>query len=639
MEQSQFLSVIDLEEARRRFHAALDLVPLGRETVALGEALGRVLAADMSSGLDVPGFTRSNVDGFAVLAADTFGCDEESSRELQLNREALATGVVPAVTVQPGTATPISTGGALPRGADAVVMVEHTRVDPGGRSVHLQRAVAPGAHLTQAGADIARGETVLRRGTLLTSRETGVLAALGLAAVPVYRRPTVALLSTGAEIVTPGLPLADGQVYDANATVLGDAVRELGCEVLRLGVVPDDEAEVEAALRRGLAEADLVLLSGGTSKGAGDVNAAVIGRLEPPGVLVHGVALKPGKPICLAAVGRKPVVILPGFPTSAVFTFHEFVAPVLRAYAGRPPTRRGRVQALVPARINSEIGRTEYSLVALVGDTAVPLGKGSGSVTAFGAADGFITIPRQTEFLPAGAQVEVTLLGKDLDAADLVIQGGHCLGLDLLLGELRKQGFTGRLVAVGSRAGLAAVAAGRADVAGLNLYHPDTGTYNRPFLPPGVEFLEGYGRMQGVVFRRGDERFSGTGARAAVAALPEGESGRQCETAVMINRNRGSGTRALIDELLGERRPPGFSVEARSHHAVAAAIAQGRADWGIAIEGVARLNDLGFLPLREERFDFAVAPGREKHDGVAVFAEILADKDVRSRLREIGLLA
>jgi putative molybdopterin biosynthesis protein len=639
MEQSQFLDVIDRDEAEKRFHAALDLTPLGGETVALDQALGRVLAEDLRSALDVPGFTRSNVDGFAVRAADTFGCDEGTPRKLELNEKSPSAGLVPTATVEPGMAIPIATGGVLPRGGDAVVMVEHTRLDSGGKAVLVHRAVAPGAYLTQAGADIARGETVLRRGTRLTSRETGVVASLGRDRVEVFRRPRVAIFSTGDEIVPPGRPLATGQVHDANATVLADAVRELGCEARPMGIVPDDEAQVEAALRRGLAEADVVLLSGGTSKGAGDVNARVVARLEPPGILAHGVALKPGKPICLAASGRKPVVILPGFPTSAVFTFHEFVAPVLRAFAGRSAARRGRITAVVPSRINSEIGRTEYSLVSLVGNAAVPLGKGSGSVTAFGAADGFITIPRQTEFLPAGQEVEVTLLGRDLQPADLVIQGSHCPGLDLLMSELRERGLTARLVALGSAAGLAAVAAGRADLAGVHLYDPESGVYNRPFLPPGVTLLEGYGRTQGILFRPGDERFAQREAREAVTELLAGKTGQEREATVMINRNRGSGTRVLVDELLGEARPPGFSVEAGSHHAVAAAVAQERADWGVATEGAARLAGLGFLPLKEERFDFAVAAGREGHEGVAAFAELLADAGVRRRLREIGFLA
>ncbi|MFQ5670864.1 MAG: molybdopterin biosynthesis protein [Acidobacteriota bacterium] len=646
MQQSQFLHVLDRDEATRRFHQALDLSPLESETIPLGAALGRVLAGDIRADRDVPGFTRSNMDGFAIIAADSFGCREEAPGTLSLNAEVLAPGVRPGTTVRPGTATAIATGGVLPRGADAVIRVEDTQAGPSRREILVYRPVPPGSHLSQAGSDIARGETVLRRGALLTSRETGVLAALGRATLDVVRRPRVSLFSTGNELVAPGGVTQVGSLFDANATLLADAIREAGGEPLPLGILPDDEAKVEAALRESLRTADMVLLSGGTSKGAGDINARVVGRLTDPGILAHGVALKPGKPVCLAAHGTRPVVILPGFPTSAIFTFHEFVAPVLRALAGRPPSRPGRRPATLPVRLNSESGRTEYTLVALVeadpGDRqppgsrgalpmAVPLGRGSGSVTAFGAADGFVTIPRQTEYLDSGEVVEVTLLSRALEPVDLLIQGSHCLGLDLLLDGFRREGFTARFLAVGSAAGLRAAAAGHADLAGIHLLDPGTGAYNRPFLPRGVTLLEGYGRMQGIVFRRDDPRFRAQEARQAMEEALAAGAG-----CVFINRNRGSGTRVLIEELLGNRQPPGFSIEARSHHAVAAAVAQGRADWGVAIENVARLNDLGFLSLREERFDFAVAPHRNQRPPVQAFARLLADPAMRCRLQQAG---
>ena len=655
MEQSQFLEILDRDEAERRFHAALDLVPLAAETVPLEEALGRTLAESIAAPADVPGFTRSNVDGFAVRAADTFGCAEETPRTLRLNDEILDPGTAPTQTVTAGTATCIATGGVLPRGADAVVMVEHT-VPAGEGAIEIRRALAPDAHLSHAGSDIARGETVLRRGTLLTSRETGVLAALGRDRAEVVRRPLVAILSTGDEVVAPGQPLALGQVYDANGTVLTCAVRELGCLPRYMGIIPDDEPQLEAALARGLREADVVLLSGGTSKGGGDLNAHVVARLTRPGILAHGVALKPGKPICLAAHGKKPVVILPGFPTSMVFTFHEFVAPVLRIMAGQPPLRRRQVRAVLPQRLNSEIGRTEYTLVSLVQPTpaasghgekpatddppmAVPLGKGSGSVTAFGSADGFLTIPRQDEYLPAGEPVAVTLLGRDLQPADLILQGSHCLGLDPILDDVRRRGFTARALSVGSSAGLAAVAAGHADMAGIHIYDAASDSYNRQCLPAGITLLLGYGRLQGIVFRTGDRRFAGGKARDVVAGVVKAAMTNPDDAPVMINRNRGSGTRILLDDLLGETRPPGFSVEARSHHGVAAAVAQGRADWGIAIVPVARLHGLGFLPLKEEQLDFAVDPERLRRPAVAAFAEALADPAVRARLRQAGFTA
>ncbi|HZV93882.1 MAG TPA: molybdopterin-binding protein, partial [Caldimonas sp.] len=311
--QTQFLTVISRDEATERFRRHLELAPLGFETVALGAALGRVLADDVIAEVDVPGFDRSNVDGFALQAADTFGATEESPRHVERSGELLTPGVVPAVAIGRGQATVIATGAMLPRGADAVVMVEHTEIAPAGgaSSVEISRAVAPGDNVAFAGTDIARGETVLRGGQQLTSREIGVLAAIGVAEVRVCRRPRVAILSTGDEIVPPGSPLPLGAIYDSNAAIVGAAVAELGGEPIQLGVVPDDAHKLADALDIAL-QYDVVLLSGGTSKGAGDLSYRVASRLGDPGIVAHGVALKPGKPICMAVSQGKPVVILPG---------------------------------------------------------------------------------------------------------------------------------------------------------------------------------------------------------------------------------------------------------------------------------------------------------------------------------------
>ncbi|MCA9111401.1 MAG: hypothetical protein KDA52_15720, partial [Planctomycetaceae bacterium] len=379
--QTQFLDVISRDEAERRFHHHLTLEPLGSEPLTLPTALRRVLAEDVVSAVDVPSFDRSNVDGFAVQAADTIGADEESPRLLTLNDEVLSPGVRPQQTVRAGTATTIATGGMLPRGADAVLMVEHSDLAADGHTLEVRRIIAAGENVTFAGTDIARGETILRAGQLLTSRELGVLAAIGCDTVQVYRRPRVAILSTGDEIVSPGQTLPVGSVYDSNAAILGAAVEELGGEPIYLGVIPDDEQQLESAVRAAL-QHDIVLLSGGTSKGAGDLSYRIVSRLGKPGIVAHGVALKPGKPICMAVCDGKPVVILPGFPTSAIFTFHEFVAPVIRAYAGRPIERRNTVRATLPMRVNSQRGRTEYLLVSLFkgesGMAAYPMGTGSG---------------------------------------------------------------------------------------------------------------------------------------------------------------------------------------------------------------------------------------------------------------------
>ncbi len=633
--QTQFLNVLTRDEAAARFRSQLDLAPLGREVVPLARALDRVLAEDVRADVDVPGFDRSNVDGFALQAADTAGAAEEDARTLALTGEVLSPGVAPAMAVRKGAATMIATGGMVPRGADAVVMVEHTETGDDGRELVVSRPVVPGENVSYAGTDIARGETVLRAGQLLTSREIGVLAAIGRDEVAVYRRPRVAVFSTGDEIVAPGAPLRPGAVYDSNAAIIGAAVEELGGECVPLGIVPDTEEALAQALARGL-EHDVVIFSGGTSKGAGDISYRIVSRLEDPGIVAHGVALKPGKPICLAVTGGKPVVILPGFPTSAVFTFHEFVAPVIRAYAGRAEDERRTVEAVMPMRVNSERGRTEYLLVGLVrgesGLAAYPMGTGSGSVTAFSAADGFVTIDQHTEIVDAGARVRVQLIGGRIEPADLVVIGSHCVGLDLVVGKLLRRGVRAKTMHVGSMGGLAAAKRGECDVAGVHLMDPATGVYNTHLLTDALALVPGYGRMQGVVFRRGDARFEGRSAGDAVrAALADPDC-------TMVSRNAGSGTRVIIDRLLGARRPPGWGVQTRSHNAVAAAVAQGRADWGVAIGTVAAAYGLGFLPIQEERYDFVVPRARLDRPAVRAFRAVLDDTGTRAELEALGFL-
>ncbi len=633
--QTQFLNVVTRDEATARFREHLRLAPLGKEVVPIADALRRVLADDVLAEVDVPGFDRSNVDGFAVQARDTFGAMEETPRSVRTNAEVLAPGIVPGIDVVEGFATPIATGGMLPRGADAVLMVEHSELveTESGQRMQIGRPLTSGENVSYAGTDIARGETVLRAGQQLTSREIGVLAALGIAAISVYRRPRVAIFSTGNEIVAPGNPLRSGAVYDSNAAIIGAAVEELGGTPVHLGVIPDDEEALARALAQGL-QSDMVVFSGGTSKGAGDLSYRAVHGLRNPGVVAHGVALKPGKPICLAVTGGKPVVVLPGFPTSAIFTFHEFVAPVLRAYAGLPAERRQTVAATLPMRVNSERGRTEYLLVGLVqgqhGLAAYPMGKGSGSVTTFSGADGFITIDQHTEILDSGSAVSVQLLGQGLEPADLVIIGSHCVGIDLLIGKLMREGIRVKSLYVGSMGGLAAAKREECDIAGVHLMDPATGDYNRPLLTPTLSLVPGYGRMQGIVYRRNDARFEGKSLDEVVARV------QQDADCVMVNRNAGSGTRVLIDKLLGELRPAGHGTQTKSHNAVAVAVAQGRADWGVAIDTVAARYGLGFIPLQEEQYDFIVPTARLERPAVRAFRALLDDSQVRAELAALG---
>ena len=634
--QEQFLTVLPREEAVRRFESALSPAPVGTERAELSEALGRVLAEDVASPGDVPPFDRSAVDGFAVRAADIAAARETAPVSLRLNDEIVACGVAPTGVVAPGTATAVATGAPIPRGADAVVMVEQTDPDEDAPEprIAVRRAAAPGQFVGFAGSDIAGGETLLRRGTVIGSREIGMLAACGLADIPVFRRPRVGVLSTGDELVAPGRPLPPAAIHDANGPIVSAAVAENGGEPVFYGAVPDDEAALDAAIRRAHAECDMVILSGGTSKGAGDLTYRLVSRLGPPGIVAHGVALKPGKPLCLAVCGGKAVIVLPGFPTSAMFTFHDIVAPVLRRMAGLPARREAQLEARVPVRIASELGRTEFVMVSLVeGEgrpVAYPVGKGSGSVTAFAGADGFITVEALADAVPADSDATVTLFTPHVAAPDLVVMGSHDIGLDSVIGRVAEGGYSARVMAVGSLGGLAAARRGECDLAPIHLLDPQTGLYNRAHITTGLTLVEGWRRMQGIVFRPGDRRFTDRAPEAAVAAAL---ADSDC---LMVNRNQGAGTRILIDRLLGGARPDGYWNQPRSHNAVAAAVAQGRADWGVAIAPVASAYGLGFIPIGEEHYDFALVEARRTRPAVAAFLEALTDDTVQAALRALG---
>jgi len=624
-----FLKTVSKSEAERIWHDALRLGPLGGEEVPLAQAQGRVLDGDILVPIDVPPFDRSLVDGFAVRAADTFDANEDAPVSLELAPETAPAGAVPKTEVRDGTALEVATGGVVPRGANAVQMVEHSEVE--GRRLRLYKPVAPGAHIQVAGADMRMGETVLRAGQRLTTRELGVLAALGIHSVRVSRRPRVAIISTGDELLTPGQPLEPGKIYDSNATTVEAAVRDNGGEC-----------------ERARDNFDAVILSGGTSKGAGDLTFGIIDSVARPGILVHGVGIKPGKPIVLAAWDDRPVVVLPGFPTSAIITFNLFVAPVIRRLANLPvETEAGSVEARLAVRYHSAEGRHEYVLVNLVPRTegapaAYPIAGASGSIYAFSQADGTMEVAADCSVVREGEAVRVAPLAKTLRVADLTLIGSHCRGVDLALGVLRKERrFTAKVIHVGSSAGVEACARGETDLAGVHLLDPASGVYNRDALerlgPDGV-LIKGYVRRQGIYFRK--EEF---GAEPPTLEVLSGMAELR-----MLNRTRGAGTRVLLDLLLDEIAHDkgispaefragiaGYDAETRSHNAVAAAVASGRADWGLGIEAVAVAYELGFAPLRDEEYDFLSLRDRLEREPVQAFLAVLRSSEFRKALGEL----
>jgi molybdopterin molybdotransferase len=379
------------------------------ETVALAQAQGRVPAEPVHAPHDLPGFARATVDGYAVRAADTYGASEALPSYLEVTG-AVAMGQAPQGEVAPGAAIAIPTGGAIPDGADAVVMVEHTQEAMAG-TIEVVRPAAPGEGLVRADEDAAAGSELVPAGRALRPQDLGLLAAAGVTQVRVHARPRVAIVSTGDEVVDPATAqLGAGQVRDASSVALAALARDAGGEPDPRGIVPDDHDALAGALRDALRSCDVVVVSAGSSVGARDETAAVVAGLGPPGIWAHGIALRPGKPTLLADCGGVPVIGLPGNPRSALVVFRLIGMPIVRLVGGvtRPPPQasaRARLERDVP----SASGRLDIVQVAVRDGVASPLFGASALLSILSAADGYIVVADEATGLPAGTEVDVTL--------------------------------------------------------------------------------------------------------------------------------------------------------------------------------------------------------------------------------------
>ncbi|VVB93963.1 Uncharacterised protein [uncultured archaeon] len=450
----EFRKLVTMDEAKNIING-LDIRP-GPIEVDIENASGCVLAEDIVSEVDVPPFTRASMDGYAVCAPDTYQAREDMPVRLVL-AGSIPTGSNPDIHIERGEAAEISTGAVMPAGADSVVMVEYTHIDKG---LHIHRPVSINENVMHAGSDIMVGERVLKKGTLLTAREIGVLASIGKKTVSVLRI-NVGIISTGNELAEPGCELAEGEIYDINSFSLFCAIKECGGTPVRYGIVKDNANEITKALKKAAEVCDIILPSGSTSAGSGDIMYRIIEKNGA--VLAHGIDIKPGKPAIIGKVFGKPVFGLPGYPASSLTIFNEFVAPLIRKIIGKKEERL-QIKARMAVRIRSE-GRSQLLPVGIVRDFAYPVDKGSGAITTLSEADGFIKIPGNVEMIAAGEFVDVTLFGK-LEPSDLLFVGSHCLGLDTLADLTR---LKMRVINAGSSGGLSAIRSGIADIAGIHL--------------------------------------------------------------------------------------------------------------------------------------------------------------------------
>ncbi|HJN78182.1 MAG TPA: gephyrin-like molybdotransferase Glp [Myxococcota bacterium] len=404
----EFFKVVSLEQARA---LAVRFGLVGTEAVGLAGAVGRNLAEDITAPADLPGFRRSTMDGFAVVAASTFGASEAAPALLDVVGE-VQMGEVATATVGRGQAVAIPTGGMAPDGADAVVMVEHTEhLDD--RTIEVSRPVAPGDNLIASDEDAAAGQVLLRAGQRIRAQEAGLLAAIGQVEVEVFRRPVVAILSTGDEIVPPETQPGPGQVRDVNSTTLAALVTQCGGRPLQLGIVPDELESLSSTCLSALAQADTLLISGGSSVGTRDLTLAVLQALPDAELLAHGVAIRPGKPTILSRTGDKAVWGLPGHAASAMVVFRVLVQPFLQHIGGGDQAGGLRVSARLSRNVVSAHGRTDFVRVRVEPGQdsvrAVPVLGRSGLLRTMVGAHGLVRIDRDTEGLDAGAQVSVLL--------------------------------------------------------------------------------------------------------------------------------------------------------------------------------------------------------------------------------------
>lgn len=564
-------------------------IDAGAETVPLTEARGRVLAERLDAPIDVPGFDRASVDGYAVRAADTAGASETNPITLPVVGTVHA-GEKPDIAVEPGECVQISTGAVVPPGADAVVMVEQTRSGADGR--RIETAVTPGAGRMSAGADIAAGERALPAGTRLTVREIGLLAAVGATSIPVRAAPTVGIISTGDELV----PVAEtvdsesGQIHDVNTPTIAAAVTEAGGEPRRYPHVGDDFDAMAELLERASEECDLVLSSGSTSASAVDVVYQVIE--ERGELLVHGVAVKPGKPLLVGEIGDGAYVGLPGYPVSALTTFRVFVAPAIRAAAGVPEPEGATIDGEMAVEERFEPGRRRYVPVGIATDgdgsrLVYPVDKGSGATTSLTDADGVVAMAPETRYLAGGESVTVELFSPDVRPPDLFGTGISGPGVSRLLDSVDGT-RSPRYLSVGEREARSWLGDDVPDFLvvtdGDGVAAETIGAWTREWglvvpkeNPDGVTGLDSLSDDLRLVVQA-----SGTGLRAAFDAVTDSPTG-----------------------LTG----PGIESPARR-------VAAGRADVGVALRATAEQLGLGFVSLGEQRLRLAVNPTRAEKAGI-----------------------
>ncbi len=597
------------------------------ETIAVDDALGRVTAQSIYARQSAPHYNSAAMDGIAVRASDSFGAQESAPVRLQLN-------AVSAVFA-PGCCYVVDTGDVMPPGTNAVIMVEDVHFD--GTQAEINAAAAPWQHVRIIGEDIVANELVVPEHQTISPVDIAALLAAGLETISVLAKPRVAVIPTGDEIVATYRELKPGAILDVNSHMLAAAVRDWHGEATRYPIVRDDPAALEKAVGEALAANDIVVVNAGTSAGTEDFTATVLGRLGE--VLTHGVAIKPGKPVVLAICQGKPVIGLPGYPVSAMLTAELFLRDILLERQKLPVLDPWQVDATVVRQVPSAVGVEEYVRVS-VGNVqgklvAAPLNRGAGMISSLTRAQGILSIPEGGSGLNAGSVAPVRLLRQSRPEQNLLAVGSHDLALELLGIHLRRRrgNLSLSCANVGSMGGILAIRNNEAHLAGIHLLDPATGRYNvadvEKYLPNVAwRMIHLAMRQQGLLVASGN---------------PRQIQGLDCLTRsdiTFINRQRGSGTRMLLDYQLARlkidaRRINGYEKEVGTHMTVAASIAAGTVDAGMGVQAAAQALGLDFLPVAAEQYDLLMnfAP---HDDRMALIIQVLQSAEFRQEVEALG---
>ena len=637
---SIYLQDIPLNEALARFNQALETAGLvgilGEETLELSEHLvGRVTTQPVWARISSPHYHAAAMDGFALRAEDIAGAMPTSPVILTVGQQAVY----------------VDTGDPLPLWANAVVPIENVEaLDENGQvtadarhplSIRLRAGLPPWSHVRPMGEDIVATQLVLPSGHILRPVDLGAVAAAGHDRISVSRKPRVAILPTGTELIEIGQPVETGKIIEFNSLVLAAQVRLWGGEAFRYPITLDDYSLIRQRVQEAAEQSDLILLNAGSSAGSEDFSAAVVQELGE--LLVHGVAVRPGHPVILGMIRRQngsqcPVVGVPGYPVSAALTGEIFIEPLLARWLGRRPHKPIEIEARMTRKLTSPPGDDDYVRVVAgkVGDQllAAPLSRGAGVITSLVRADGFVVLPRGTQGIESGSRVSVRLYRPSEELSQTIFAiGSHDISLDLLAQYLAAYGR--RLVSanVGSQGGLVALRRGETHLAGCHLLDTQSGVYNlaavQQYLPEQkVRILGWVNRVQGLLVAKGNPK------------KIEGLEDLIREDVMFVNRQRGAGTRVLLDYQLGllgitPLQIRGYDQEEYTHLAVAAAVASGRADCGLGIAAAAVALDLDFIPLFEEEYDLIIPAIYAEDDLLRPLFDLAVDGSFRAAVGQL----